>query len=668
MAGAETARLIASLELQDKLSKGVQSASKSLGGLSSSIAKSRAVAVGLGVGLERVAERGISALGNAIGDGIASAQTLEKAQQQTAAAIASTGGKAGVSAQQIRDLAEAQENLTTADDKLVQQGENLLLTFTNIGSTVFPEATRAMVNMAIAMNKGDAATADFDGTAIQLGKALNDPVKGFTALQRVGVSFNAAQAKILKGTNSLSKEETKHYNQLRKSNKAAAERYKQGVLNNKLLASQKLILGELNTEFGKAGAAAGTGFTADVNRARDAIEDAEVAIAQGLMPAVGEVARELTTTLGDPQVQSGLKNLGTAIGGAVKGLVAFAKTVPWGTIASSLQAAAGFAKDLLGAFLGLPSWVQTAVITGWGLNKLTGGALNDLIGSLASGLIKGVLGINAGVVNVNGAVVNGAGGIPGTAAGAAGAGGTLATLAAQGSVILAPATIAAIGLAVDQAVDPNDSLKAIAIAETAMGRGIADWNNKGIATLEKIAAETGDPKAIEWLQQHGINISRGGIEALRGAIAAGLQPGPGLGSGKGSVGDMESRRGQIGDDLFKAELEVQNRISSLQSATESGDHSVQEQVRQNAETISSQTLMSGDHVAGQVRSTGSTQYAATVGGTSQIVGAIQNIPAPQTTVNLYVSGTTVRRKDTVTNRGGDSDSDRFRGGKPPGGQ
>ena len=67
---------------------------------------------------------------------------------------------------------------------------------------------------------------------------------------------------------------------------------------------------------------------------------------------------------------------------------------------SALGTAAGFAKDLVTAFLGLPSWVQAAVITGWGLNKVTGG----LIGDLASGLIKGVLGINAGVVNVNGPV------------------------------------------------------------------------------------------------------------------------------------------------------------------------------------------------------------------------------------------------------------------------
>ena len=51
----------------------------------------------------------------------------------------------------------------------------------------------------------------------------------------------------------------------------------------------------------------------------------------------------------------------------------------------------------------LPPWVQTAVITGWGLNKLTGGALGGIVAELGKGLIKGVLGIKAGAVNITAA-------------------------------------------------------------------------------------------------------------------------------------------------------------------------------------------------------------------------------------------------------------------------
>jgi hypothetical protein len=87
------------------------------------------------------------------------------------------------------------------------------------------------------------------------------------------------------------------------------------------------------------------------------------------------------------------------------------------------------AKAALDFFTGMPSWVQTAVLTGWGLNKLTGGALGSIVGTLGSGLIKGVLGMNAGVVNINAATVNGGvGGAAGGAAAAGRGGGVLGTL------------------------------------------------------------------------------------------------------------------------------------------------------------------------------------------------------------------------------------------------
>ena len=442
MAGADTAKLVASLDLKDNLSKGLQTAGKNIDGFSRKLASSRAVAVGLGVGLERVAEKGLSLLGNAIGDGIAEVQTLEKAQQQTQAAIESTGGAAGVTAQQVRDLASSLEDLTTADDKTIQQGENLLLTFTSIGKDTFPAATKAMVNMAIALNKGDAATADFDGSAIQLGKALQDPVKGITALQRVGVTFSEAQKKQIIGNFQLTKEEQKHYGALLKTNKAAAAQYLATKRATAVQKGQAVILAELDREFGKAGAAAGTGFTADVNRANDAIKDAEAAIATGLIPAVGEVAKELSTVLKDPAVLSGLKDFGKNIGEGIKGAVAFAKSIPWDKVGQGLSIAADAAKTVVSAFTSLPPWVQAAVISGWGLNKITGGVLGDVVSSLASGLIKGVLGITAGVVQVNAATVTGIGG-PGNAIGTAEdiatKGGILALIGTAGVIAAAAA-------------------------------------------------------------------------------------------------------------------------------------------------------------------------------------------------------------------------------------
>src|SRR5262245_66611796 len=69
---------------------------------------------------------------------------------------------------------------------------------------------------------------DGKASAIQLGKALNDPIKGVTALQRVGVSFTKSQKNQIKAL----------------------------VESGNTLGAQKVILRELGKEFGGAAKAA----------------------------------------------------------------------------------------------------------------------------------------------------------------------------------------------------------------------------------------------------------------------------------------------------------------------------------------------------------------------------------------------------------------------------
>src|SRR4051794_30165045 len=67
---------------------------------------------------------------------------MQASQAQTEAVIRSTGGAAGVTAAQVKDLATEYAGLTAFSDDTVQSAENLLLTFTNITSDIFPDATR----------------------------------------------------------------------------------------------------------------------------------------------------------------------------------------------------------------------------------------------------------------------------------------------------------------------------------------------------------------------------------------------------------------------------------------------------------------------------------------------------------------------------------------------
>jgi hypothetical protein len=167
---------------------------------------------------------------------IAEGREAQKVGALTAAVLKSTGGAAKVSAKGVGDLATAISNKVGVDDEAIQSGQNLLLTFTGIrdeagrGNKIFSRASQAIVDMTAAMNKGVVSSEGLKASSIQVGKALNDPVKGMTALRKGGVAFTEQQQKQVKAM----------------------------VASGNRLGAQKVILGELNREFGGAAAASTT--------------------------------------------------------------------------------------------------------------------------------------------------------------------------------------------------------------------------------------------------------------------------------------------------------------------------------------------------------------------------------------------------------------------------
>src|SRR3989344_5210862 len=141
-----------------------------------------------------------------------------KMEEQLGAVLESTGGIAGMSAEAVQKLATEMQRLTNFDDEAVLGAENILLTFTNISQDIFPKTTETVLNMSAALGQ------DLKSSAIQLGKALQDPVEGVSALRRVGVNFNDSQQEVIK-------------NLVETGNAAAA---------------QKIILNELAVEFGNS--------------------------------------------------------------------------------------------------------------------------------------------------------------------------------------------------------------------------------------------------------------------------------------------------------------------------------------------------------------------------------------------------------------------------------
>ena len=151
-----------------------------------------------------------------ISDAISLSNEHEQSTAKLEQVLKSTGYVAGVTSRDMKKLASELSDLTTFTEPAIEKGEALLLTFTNLSADILPQTTEMMLNMSTAMD-GDVKSA-----AIQLGKALNDPTKGLSALSEVGVSFTAAQGDMIKA---LQKD-------------------------NDMLGAQQIILAELETEFG----------------------------------------------------------------------------------------------------------------------------------------------------------------------------------------------------------------------------------------------------------------------------------------------------------------------------------------------------------------------------------------------------------------------------------
>jgi hypothetical protein len=98
----------------------------------------------------------------------------------------------------LRDLARATAANTGVDQNSIKATQSKLLTFKEIARSAdvaggaFDRATDAAVDLAAA-GFGTAET-----NAIQLGKALNDPIKGISALSRSGVTFTEQEQERIK--------------------------------------------------------------------------------------------------------------------------------------------------------------------------------------------------------------------------------------------------------------------------------------------------------------------------------------------------------------------------------------------------------------------------------------------------------------------------------------
>ncbi len=200
---------------------------------------------------------------------------------------------------------DALMKLTGIDDDVITGAQSILLTFTKIGKQVMPDATQATLDMAAALGLSNKEA------AIQIGKALQSE-QGVTALTRAGVTFTKAEQAKLKAL----------------------------FTTGRYMEAQKMILAELNREFGGSAAAQADGLT----RLGTAWGNFVEGIGGMVLPVVDAAARVLTDLI---YAAEPLTPIITGVAVAFAGLAA--TTGPIGAILGSILGPVGLVVGAVGA-------------------------------------------------------------------------------------------------------------------------------------------------------------------------------------------------------------------------------------------------------------------------------------------------------------------------------
>lgn len=177
--------------------------------------------------------------------------SLDLANAATENALRATHDVSGQTADGINKYADQLQNLTGVNRVAIQGSENLLLAFTNVRGQGFQRATKDALDLSTAMGIG------LTSATKMVGKALQDPAHGFTALQRAGVVFSQSQKETIKKL-----EETGHSAQ-----------------------AQDMIFAGLEGRFKGAAAAAGDTLPGQINILKGRLNDLGVELADKLVPA-----------------------------------------------------------------------------------------------------------------------------------------------------------------------------------------------------------------------------------------------------------------------------------------------------------------------------------------------------------------------------------------------
>jgi hypothetical protein len=328
---------------------------------------------------------------------VAAQKAQERAVVSVEAALRSMGDGAGYTSKQLQKMAsQLQSKSLYGDEEILSKVTANLLTFGNVSDDVFARAQQSALDMSARLGQ------DLQSSAVMLGKALNDPVKGLTALTRVGVSFEEQQKKQIKAM----------------------------VEAGNVAGAQSLMLDELEKQYkGQAAALAGTD-SGRVTQAWNAIGDALESVGAIILPIIADFADKVKEVAEqfqqlDPKTQEFIVKgaaLAAVIGPLVVTLGLFVGALaPIAAVVAAIVSPVGLVVIAIGA-LGVAIYKNWDTIKEWssnvkqtisdavqGMKDAFTGAVDDLVGAIQdiwAGIWTEVSGWPAKLMDIGGQMID----------------------------------------------------------------------------------------------------------------------------------------------------------------------------------------------------------------------------------------------------------------------
>jgi hypothetical protein len=206
-----------------------------------------------------IAANVVGAITSQVSNFVGSIGTVTMAEQdqmaQLQASLVSTNGAAGVTIDQLTNLAHAQADQTKFSVAQTEAIEKVGLTFTSINKDIFPQTVQLAEDMAAKLGiQGSQAMT-------MLGKASDDPLKGMAALHKTGTSFTEQQVEQIKALT------------------ASGDK----------LGAYQIILHEVAAEYGGSATAAAKTFSGQQEVLAHQMDEVKVKIGTAVLPILGQL-------------------------------------------------------------------------------------------------------------------------------------------------------------------------------------------------------------------------------------------------------------------------------------------------------------------------------------------------------------------------------------------